>query len=637
MAEQRSVRGAHVPNQKFYHIEQMLRVASQTGAVTILHVQMFNDPLFGGRNADNENENWYYKLRFGHEPQGIPAAPERFIHVRMYHPNWTSLNPQEWGRHTVELLSNWQGARTTEGKRANLWEDAFVGVSVVNEANLHYECGDPNPGNQPNYQTPAHYARIAEWEDAVWSEIDRLVPGRKALRVQGALAFGHEPPGTEPGSEYAVPRYRQMLDKVDVLAAHPYCFLARPWGSPSETVIEDIEAALQEYCSDADNEVLNPDLALSPSRYRFYTLHRPRRAGLGPLGGDAGAPWGSDAYWYILNDFRPKGFKNANDPGGLLAQVPNKPILFTEAGTFSHSMTGFTDKTERAMKEFLGRCADSGRCIGVTWFIWNSGDEHRDNLIWPNEDLRGRMERMPAYLTRATVPARGNNNGGNTDVDLITRLNQLLPGRFQDLRAVLPDITGKFGRYGQRNMQQIDTLTIHHTVVVADALAIYRGHLAQDWSGIGYHFLITPNGDAQYVGDLATSRASVENQNDHIVGIALVGNFTSQAPTDAQIQAAAMVCRAIRDYLGRELPIDPHRKWTATACPGDTYTQWLPRLVNQAAKKPVPQPTVDYGKVVYFLEEAQRMAEREGLLAESRYIGQNFTSKAIALRDTPTQ
>lgn len=406
MALQRSVTGVHVPNQKFYHIEQMLRAAGPTGAVTILHLQMFNDPLFGGRNADNENENWYWKMRHGHPPQGIPAAPERFIHVRMYHPNWTSLDPVAWGKHTVELLRDWKGARTTEGKRADLWQDPFVGVSVGNEMNLHYECGDPNPSNQWKYQTAEHYAKIAEWEDAVWAEIDRLMPGRKALRVQSALAFGHEPAGTEPGSEYAVPRYRQMLDKVDILAAHPYCFLARPWGVSRRA--SNMRAELEAYCEAGRLDVLDPSLALTAQEHRFYTFNHEKVAPSALRGGDAGATWGSDAMWYILNDFRPKGFKNANDPGGLLAQVPHKPILFTEAGTFAHSMLPFTEKTVRVMRDYLKIAADSGRCIGVTWFIWNSGPEHQDNLIWPNESLRNQMENMSPVFTNALVPARGN-------------------------------------------------------------------------------------------------------------------------------------------------------------------------------------------------------------------------------------
>ena len=90
MAERRAINGAHWPNARFWHLEQCLRSVGPTGAVTLLHIQAFDDALINS-HRDDENCGTFGKLRYGYAPQGIPAAPERLIHVRCYHPFSLSL------------------------------------------------------------------------------------------------------------------------------------------------------------------------------------------------------------------------------------------------------------------------------------------------------------------------------------------------------------------------------------------------------------------------------------------------------------------------------------------------------------------------------------------------------------------
>ena len=40
------------------------------------------------QHGDVENAYWYWKLRHGWPAQGIPPAPERLIHIRLFQPNW---------------------------------------------------------------------------------------------------------------------------------------------------------------------------------------------------------------------------------------------------------------------------------------------------------------------------------------------------------------------------------------------------------------------------------------------------------------------------------------------------------------------------------------------------------------------
>ena len=345
----RDLNGAHLPNTRFYNIEQMLRVVGQRGTITALHISLVNDPLINA-HADDENCNWYGKLRFGFEPQGIPPAPERFIHIRCYHPNSLSQDPRAYAEHIVGLLSNWRGSRDHAGRTANLWLDPFVGVSSANESNLHYENGQPDAGQQPQYQTVAHYQRIAAWDMAFWQRVDELVPNRKALRVSPAFADGHEPPGYPADGEYTIPEVRAMLEASDLVGIHPYALL--------HTNIQS-----------------------------------------GALG--------KDKYWYMLRPFRPVGWEGPHDIGGVISQYPHKRFLISETGTFTHFDQAKTGDTWLEMDAFFWFCARSGKVVGATPFIWNSDGAHKENAIWPNPELRGFMETAPRYVTQAELPLAG--------------------------------------------------------------------------------------------------------------------------------------------------------------------------------------------------------------------------------------
>lgn len=344
----RILNGSHWPNQRPYNIEQCLRAAP--GCVTVLHHQLVNDPLLGGRTADDENCNVFGKLRLGFAPQGIPPAPDRLIHIRCYHPNWTTLDPVRYAESIVGVLADWRGSRDQADARLNLWDDPLVAVSPCNEPNLHYECGDPDPGHQPQYQSVEHYIRLARWQLAWLRRVDQLVPNRRALLCTGALADGHEPPGYAPDGEYGIPAIRDMLQAFDLVGIHPYAILHE----------------------------------------------QPQSGATGKL-----------AFWYMLRPFRPARLKDASDPGGVVSQYPTLTYLVSETGTFTHSDKGRTAETWRELAAFYRACEASGRVVGVTPFVWNSDGAHPQNVIWPNEELRSILEHAPLYPSTVTLPVRG--------------------------------------------------------------------------------------------------------------------------------------------------------------------------------------------------------------------------------------
>jgi len=185
------------------------------------------------------------------------------------------------------------------------------------------------------------------------------VPNRKALSCLGAWAFGHDVVPDVPDSEYMVPEVKELCNRVDILATHPYANFTFAGGG-RDTMDED-------------------------------------RAG----------------YYYLLRDFRPEGWRDSrepsrpHDPGGILAQYPHKPLLITECGTFTHGDPGRNPDNLAAMRKLYDFAARSGRVLGCTWFVWNSGPEHAGNRIWYNEALRNGLESLGPYHTNAVVPTAG--------------------------------------------------------------------------------------------------------------------------------------------------------------------------------------------------------------------------------------
>ena len=327
----RDMRGMHMSNAGQDDLAQMLRAAP--GCVTLLHLQL----------------GWYGVLRYGLASDGVPAAPDRLLHIRMYHPNWTALDPVRWAEECVEKLASWTGGGPYSWLKADLWDDPLVCVSPANEPNLHYECGDPNAANQWAYQTVSHYERIAEWSLTWAARVAQLVPERKALLCTPAFADGHQPQGYAPDGEYKIPAVKEMMAGFDLVGLHPYALLhERPTSGAT----------------------------------------------------------GRDAYWYMLRPFRPVGYEGPHDIGGVVSQYPTLRYLVSETGTFTHSDPARAEETSRELLAFYAAAAQSGSIVGVTPFIWQSDAAHPHNVIHPNAALRRFFETMPTFPA-ADLPVRG--------------------------------------------------------------------------------------------------------------------------------------------------------------------------------------------------------------------------------------
>ncbi len=160
-----------------------------------------------------------------------------------------------------------------------------------------------------------------------------------------------------------------------------------------------------------------------------------------------------------------------------------------------------------------------------------------------------------------------------------------------DLRDSLP--VHATLKYDWRLMQAIKRIVIHHsaTSVTATAEQFARYHVDHHgWPGIGYHFVVTANGEIQYVNDHTLITYGVENQNADTVHICLPGDFTSAPPPEAQLQATRRLIDNYRLAMGQVYPVVGHRDIGDSSCPGDTWPQWRGRLIDAA---PASDPVAD--------------------------------------------
>ncbi len=151
---------------------------------------------------------------------------------------------------------------------------------------------------------------------------------------------------------------------------------------------------------------------------------------------------------------------------------------------------------------------------------------------------------------------------------------------------------GYTGRY-RLNPDAVIGIAIHHSVSggvfhdpipdtqdqeIAHLKAIDAYHVQKGWGGFGYHLAAFPSGRLYYCGGIDFARAHVASRNSELIGLVLIGDFTTSPAPHAQLDAAGYGVAFIRrTYAGR--PLKGHREWALpefpTACPGATWLSWI--------------------------------------------------------------
>jgi len=129
---------------------------------------------------------------------------------------------------------------------------------------------------------------------------------------------------------------------------------------------------------------------------------------------------------------------------------------------------------------------------------------------------------------------------------------------------------------------------LHHTATDRGSVeSIHAAHLkrkdsqGRPWKGIGYHFVIG-NGNGMPDGQVESTfrwrtqihgaHAGKREYNEYGIGIALVGNFEEEPPSEAQLRAVKrLVATLKRAYDIPSNEVVGHNDVRATACPGKYF------------------------------------------------------------------
>lgn len=127
------------------------------------------------------------------------------------------------------------------------------------------------------------------------------------------------------------------------------------------------------------------------------------------------------------------------------------------------------------------------------------------------------------------------------------------------------------GSFAKRSRTTL--LVLHHAAATeCTAEDIHRWHLANGWTGIGYHYLVRKDGSIYRGRPEDTVGAHALNSNSISVGVCFEGNFETETMTDLQLSAGAeLVADILRRYRLDGSAVCGHRDVNATACPGVNF------------------------------------------------------------------
>jgi len=141
--------------------------------------------------------------------------------------------------------------------------------------------------------------------------------------------------------------------------------------------------------------------------------------------------------------------------------------------------------------------------------------------------------------------------------------------RIVDIRDELAHSRSR--KYATRPLRSIDKLVVHHSGTRGGTPKDFAWHHvhARGWPGIGYHYVITPDGVVFKTNALTTVSYHARGANLGGVGICLVGDFNQIKPADAQVESLTRLLRLLlRYYTKARIVLHREVQGSRTSCPG---------------------------------------------------------------------
>lgn len=162
-------------------------------------------------------------------------------------------------------------------------------------------------------------------------------------------------------------------------------------------------------------------------------------------------------------------------------------------------------------------------------------------------------------------------------------------------------------------------ISVHHTDGDMTVEKIHEVHRdTNGWSGIGYHFVIYPNGEIHQGRQENMIPAAVEGHNTNSIAISLRGNYNNTEPSDemwdALISLVAYVCKKYSITASRNT-IKGHREFsghTSNDCPGHRVFARLDDLVNAVSSGKLSTAKAERALWVDFADLYKKGIVKEG-------------------------
>ena len=125
------------------------------------------------------------------------------------------------------------------------------------------------------------------------------------------------------------------------------------------------------------------------------------------------------------------------------------------------------------------------------------------------------------------------------------------------------------GAYLRRALSKIRYIVVHHSAGDGfNAFDYAKWHIQRGWPGIGYHYVIDPDGKINQTNTLDTVSYHVANNNTASIGISLSGNLSNHAMTKEQMDSLIKLIKKLKAEVGSHLVVKGHKELQSTECPG---------------------------------------------------------------------
>lgn len=155
-------------------------------------------------------------------------------------------------------------------------------------------------------------------------------------------------------------------------------------------------------------------------------------------------------------------------------------------------------------------------------------------------------------------------------VILIIGIKKVISTNTLQVIDIIEDLP-RSSHYLQRQLSDITGIVIHHSATTGQTAYDFADYHVNHhgWPGIGYHYVIPPEGGVLQTNQLTSISYHTLYTNTPLVAICLPGNFNVAEPSAAQLRDLKKLIKQLKNTLPNQVTLSGHRDHKNTSCPGD--------------------------------------------------------------------